>query len=131
MTKVVVSVFEGNLDSKVYPTFGRCPGFLLADITEGKVTSFFFYDNTSNKTSKRLGSSTAEFAIDAHADAIITGSLGPSALSILSSAGLGVYRFSGNVRRSLSDFSKGKLDKITASVGRTDTSEHRARKIEW
>ena len=90
--------------------FGRCAYFTFYD-TETK--DYIFIENEGLNNAQGAGVSAVQTVIDAHADAIITGSLGPNAVKLLESSGIKAYKISdGNIMHQVRMFEEGKLKPI-------------------
>lgn len=86
--KIAISSEGPTLDDRVDPRFGRAGGFVLVDL-ESMENSYI--DNGSSQVMNQgAGIQAAETVANAHADAILTGYVGPKAFAALSAAGIQV-----------------------------------------
>jgi predicted Fe-Mo cluster-binding NifX family protein len=83
--KVAVSATEDNLDAQIDPRFGRCPYFIIVDTESLK---FEAIPNTSANASTGAGIQAAQAVTEKGVEAVITGSVGPSASQTLSASGI-------------------------------------------
>ena len=111
--KVAISSMGPSLDSELDPRFGRACCFVLFD-TESHTHKVL--DNKASSASGGAGIASAQAVIDAGAQAVITGQLGPNALNVLSAAGLACYHgLPGTIQENISHLNLGKLNRITLS----------------
>jgi len=79
--KIAVSTKGTSLDSQVDPRFGRTAGFILYDSDSGDTT---YLDNSPQRNlSQSTGIKGAQMVVDAGADRLITGQMGPKAARVL------------------------------------------------
>ena len=87
--KIAVSTSGKTLDSEVEPRFGRCAGFILFD-TETR--NFQYLDNSAQQNlSQGAGIQAAQMIVEAGAEVLITGQVGPKAAQVLE-IGRAAYR---------------------------------------
>ena len=87
--KIAVSSKGSSLDSTVDPRFGRTDGFALYDSDTGGIT---YLDNATNRDrSQGTGIRSAQLIIDAGANSLITGKMGPKAARLLERSNVNVY----------------------------------------
>ena len=116
--KVAVSADQKDLESPIDPRFGRCPFFIIVNTDD---MSFEAFDNEGIALSGGAGIQAAQFLASKGAEVIITGNVGPNAVSTLSAAGLEVVTGqTGTVRQAIDDYKKGKLK----SSGEATVSDH-------
>ncbi len=82
--KVAVSANGRDLDAPIDPRFGRCAYFIIVDTDD---ISFEAFDNESIALGGGAGIQSAQFVVSKGAKVIITGNVGPNAVSTLSAAG--------------------------------------------
>ena len=106
--KIAVSASEKGLDAPIDPRFGRCAYFIIVDTDD---MSFEAIDNESIALSGGAGVQAAQLVVSKGAKAVITGSIGPNAFSILSAAGIFqlITGQTGTVRDAISAYKMGKL----------------------
>ncbi len=115
--KIAISSMGTDLDARIDPSFGRCAYFILVDTDD---MSFEVFDNESIALGGGAGIEAIRFVASKGAKVIITGQVGPNALSALSEAGiLLITEQTGTVRKAVEDF------KIKKLIGSTlaDTSD--------
>lgn len=96
---------------KVDLRFGRAKGFFIVDTDTDQGQ---FLDNTMNlEAAHGAGTSAAQNVIDAGAKALVSGSVGPKAGSVLKAAGIDVYTVEGGttLKDAYEMFKQGKLKK--------------------
>jgi predicted Fe-Mo cluster-binding NifX family protein len=105
--RVVVSSDGANLESQCNETFGRCPMFLFVETETMELEAV---PNPSVEAPSGAGVRAAELVTGADVGAVITGRVGPKAMSVLREAGLPVYIAStASVRQAVEGFKAGKL----------------------
>lgn len=125
--KVAVSTTGNNLESILDQRFGRTAFFIIID---SESMEFEAIDNQAVASSGGAGISSAQTVVDKGAEAVITGNVGPNALSVLNAAGISIYRGTvASVRQNIEEFKKGMLEKIANAVpshfGMSLTEEHK------
>ncbi|MGQ9781794.1 MAG: NifB/NifX family molybdenum-iron cluster-binding protein [Nitrososphaeria archaeon] len=110
--KIAVSSTGGSLEAQVDPRFGRCPYFLIVDTD---TMEFEAIENTGAGEVSGAGIQTAENIVAKNVQVVITGSVGPNAYQVLSSANIkvmiGAY---GTVRNAIENFKRGQLREASA-----------------
>jgi len=105
--RVVVTANGADPDGPSNPTFGRCPMFVFVE------TDSMEFEATANPAANAPGGAgieAAQFVNDSAVGAVITGRVGPKAMSVLRAAGMPVYLFNGgSVRQAVEAFRDGKL----------------------
>ena len=86
--KVIVTAEGNDLEARSSPRFGRCPTFILVD-TDRMV--FEALPNPALSASGGAGVQAAQFVVEQHVQAVLTGNVGPNATEVLQAAGVGVY----------------------------------------
>lgn len=115
--KIAVSAESNDLKQNVSPVFGRCPGFIIAEIEESQVKEHFFIPNPAMQAGMGAGIAAAQEIAKQGAKAIISGNIGPNAFSVLKQSGIQVFQFySGSIETALKQFAEGKLTEINAST---------------
>lgn len=106
--KVIVTSQGENLESEVDPRFGRAKYFIVVDTDTGQCTA---QDNTENLNALHgAGIQAARKVVAQGAEAVITGNIGPKALSALQAASVKVHvSASGSVGNALEQFKAGRL----------------------
>ena len=91
--KIAVSTKGPSLNSAMDPRFGRTTGFVLFDTESGQSS---YLDNVPRQgLAQGTGIQTARLVVDAGADVLITGQMGPNAFGVLNRAGIKVLVCSG------------------------------------
>ncbi|OGP53909.1 MAG: hypothetical protein A2Y65_01660 [Deltaproteobacteria bacterium RBG_13_52_11] len=109
--KIAVTSVDGTLEGKVDERFGRSRKIIIYD-PETKTHSVV--DNTvSMNAPQGAGIQSAENIVNAGAQTVISGHLGPNAFRVLQTAGVAVYTASNmTVSEALRAFEEGKLIKL-------------------
>ena len=107
-----------SLDGQVNPTFGRCQGFIIAEVEGSEIKSHSFAANTAMNSQGGAGIAAAQAVITQGVNAVISGNLGPNAFNVLQQAGVKFYPAQGMaIREAISKLGKGALEeKTSASV---------------
>ncbi len=101
---------SASLDAPVDPHFGRCLYFVIVDADSMEFDSF---RNTTTSASNGAGVQAAQFVISKGVDALITGSIGSKAFSMLTSKGIDVLPFiKGSVADALRAYRENALEKL-------------------
>jgi len=113
--KIAVSSCGIFLDSPIDPRFGRCDYFVIVNMGD---MSFEVFGNENLNLCQRAGVQSARFVISKGAKVVISGNVGPNAMSALSEGDVGVLiRHTGTIREAVEDYKKGKIKTtIRASV---------------
>ncbi len=108
--KLAISAETGNISGPVDARFGRAKGFIIHDTATGKND---FIDNTQNLNSAQgAGIQSAKTIINAGADVLITGNVGPKAFSALNAAKIKIFTGAkGSASDAIQDYLKGHLVK--------------------
>ncbi len=107
--KVAFTAQGNGWYEKVDLRFGRAKGFFIVD-TESEQTEYL--DNTVNlEAAHGAGTSAAQNVINSGVQALVTGSVGPKAGSVLKAAGINVYTVEGGttLKEAFERFKQGKL----------------------
>jgi len=106
--KIVVTSQGPELTSQLDPRFGRARYFLLVDTDTDQCQA---HDNTENlNAAQGAGIQAAGRVAELGAEAVITGNVGPKALSALKAAGITVYLApAGTVAEAVERFKAGQL----------------------
>jgi predicted Fe-Mo cluster-binding NifX family protein len=110
--KVAVSSTGGNLDSSVDPRFGRSPYHV---IVETETMAFEAMPNASMSSPSGAGIGAAQAVAGKGVQAVLTGSIGPNASSVLSQVGIKMFSgASGTVRQAVETFKEGRLSEAAS-----------------
>lgn len=109
--KIAITSTGQTLDSQVDQRFGRAACFIIIDT---ETMDFNVIENESVAAAGGAGISSAKLAIDAGAEAVLTGNCGPNAERTLSATGLKLYiGVAGTVTEAVELFKSGKLTKAS------------------
>lgn len=111
--KVAISASEPGMSANVDPRFGRARCFVVVDMQTGVADT---HDNAINQSAAHgAGIQAAKTVVDAGAQAMITGNVGPKALAALRAAGVDVYQVAGgSVQQAVEQFKQGCLVPVTS-----------------
>ena len=105
--KIAISSIGTDLDTQIDPRFGRCANFIIVETDD---MSFEAFDNENIALGGGAGIQSAQFVASKGAKVIITGNVGPNAVSTLSAAGIQLVTGQiGTIREAIEDYKKGKL----------------------
>jgi len=109
--KIAISSTGKNVESNVSDMFGRCPYFIIAEITDKKIIKVEIIENTSTRQMGGTGVSVAQLIVEKDVTAVITGNIGPRALDVLKQFNIDVYIEKGLIKEVLQKFINNKLKK--------------------
>ncbi len=111
--RIAVSTTNGGLEDKVSEVFGRAVSFTIVDVENGEIKNVEVVRNDYAVRGGGAGIAVSQFLADKGVEVVLTGNVGPNALSVLNSAGIKVYRAGGmKVREAVEKFLKGELEQI-------------------
>ena len=120
--KIAVSSTGKSLKSKVAEVFGRCPYFIIAEISakggsasggeNNKIVRNEVMENAVANQMGGAGIAAAQAVVEKKVEAVITGNIGPRALDVLRQFDIEIYNGSGSVEDILQEFIDGKLTKV-------------------
>lgn len=110
--KIAISAEGKELNDKMDTRFGRAKGFIIYETETGKAD---YIDNYQNlESAQGAGIQSARTVIDAGAEALVTGNVGPKAFTALNSANISIYLFNGgSINEAITAFKEGKITKTT------------------
>ncbi|MGI6484856.1 MAG: dinitrogenase iron-molybdenum cofactor biosynthesis protein [Thermoanaerobacterales bacterium] len=110
--KVAITSTGKDLESMMDERFGRCSYFIITDTDSDE---FQVFENRYVGGAHGVGVQVSQFIADKGVDAVITGNVGPNAMSVLGGAGIQVFMArSMTVKQALQSLSEGKLGEINA-----------------
>jgi len=106
--KIVIPTNGNDLNSELCKSFGRAKNFLVVDL---ETSEFEVVENTQNfQASQGAGIQSAQSAVKAGADTIITMHCGPKAYKVLLESGVKVYEGAeGAVGANVEEYKNGTL----------------------
>jgi predicted DNA-binding protein (UPF0251 family)/predicted Fe-Mo cluster-binding NifX family protein len=109
--KIAVTSSDGMVDGMVDERFGRAKKIILFDTTDG---SHSVIDNTPNMNAPQgAGIQTSQNIVNAGAQAVISGHLGPNAFRVLRVAGIPAYTATNmSVKEAMERYREEKLSKL-------------------
>ena len=113
MMKIAISARGRTVGDLVDMRFGRTEYFLIAD-ENGLIIDVL--DNAAQSATGGAGIAAAQAVLDAGADILITGQLGPNAMKVIKSAAIPAYQaINGTIEDNLKAYASDKLQRITES----------------
>jgi predicted Fe-Mo cluster-binding NifX family protein len=104
---------------QVESQFGRCHYFIIVD---SATEAYKVVDNKAATLGGNASIQAAQTVVNAVAEAVVTGSLGPNSTNALTAAGLKVYLgASGTVREALQQLDRGQLQDASKSAADTQS----------
>lgn len=108
--KICITATGEDLDSEVDPLFGRCEYFIFLD---SDTMDFNSIPNEYKTDEHDVGIKASERLIEEGIEVLITGNVGPNALSVLSSSGIEIITGAmGTVGYAFEMYKNGKLISI-------------------
>ncbi len=105
--KGCISAISDDLDAQIDPRFGRCKYFIIVDT---ETMNYEVIPNASIEATSGAGIQAAQTIANKGAKTVITGSVGPNAYQVLSTAGINIITVaSGTVREAVELFKSGRL----------------------
>ncbi|MBN3037729.1 MAG: NifB/NifX family molybdenum-iron cluster-binding protein [Candidatus Diapherotrites archaeon] len=112
MRVAVTATGEGK-DSEVSNVFGRCPYFVIMEVSGEGISFVKAVKNPAIDQRGGAGIAAAELIVNEKVDAVISGAIGPRASSVLNQFGVEMYAaVSGNVEENVQKLAAGELSKI-------------------
>jgi predicted Fe-Mo cluster-binding NifX family protein len=104
--KLCVTAAGNSLETRTDPSFGRAPWFLLVDT---ETLAFEAVQNSGVNATQGAGIAAAQIIRDGGAQGLLTGRVGPKALSALQAAGIPIYEGLADcsVRQAVVQFNQG------------------------
>ncbi|MBU4331614.1 NifB/NifX family molybdenum-iron cluster-binding protein [Patescibacteria group bacterium] len=120
--KIAISSTSEDINSNVSEFFGRCPYFIIAEVSaksgsasggkNQKIEKAKAIKNENTDQSSGAGISTAQLMAEENVNAVITGNVGPRALDVLKQFNIEIYSGNGIIKEVLQEFINGKLKKL-------------------
>jgi predicted Fe-Mo cluster-binding NifX family protein len=108
--KIVVTSTGNTLDSPIDPRFGRCQFFCFVD---PETMEFEAAENEAVMAAGGAGPQAAQFVANKGAEAVLTGNVGPNAVSALKAAGITIYiGATGTVKETVLLFKNGQMQEV-------------------
>ncbi len=115
--KVAVSAVSEDLKQPVNLVFGRCPGYVIAEIDGKEVKETKFVQNPGISSGMGAGIAAAQAVASQNVQAVISGNVGPNAFMVLQQSEIKVYRVADlSVEQALQQFAEGKLEEVKSST---------------
>ncbi|WP_010243397.1 NifB/NifX family molybdenum-iron cluster-binding protein [Acetivibrio cellulolyticus] len=112
--KVCISSIGNTLDSKMDPRFGRASYFVIADT---ETMDYEIIENAASISGGGAGITSGQLMVDKGVKAIVTGNVGPNAMSVLKAARIEIYRGQDTtIKENLENIKKEVLVKIDNTV---------------
>ena len=115
--KIAATTQSGGLKDIIVPQFGRAPSFTIVEYDE-EIKSVEVVQNTAAMQPSGAGIMASQILTDRGVEVLLTGNVGPKAMSVLRSAGIKIYRADGlTVEEAIKRFISGQLEEITTPTG--------------
>ncbi len=115
--KIAATTQNGGLGDVIVPQFGRAPSFTIVEY-DGEVKSVEVIQNPACMQPSGAGIMASQILVDRGVKVLLTGNVGPKAMSVLQSAGIKIYRADGlTVEEAIKRFASGLLEEITTPGG--------------
>ncbi len=112
--KVCLSSIGNSLDSKMDPRFGRASYFVIADT---ETSDYEIIENAASISGGGAGITSGQLMVDKGVKALVTGNVGPNAMSVLKAAGISIYKGQdASIKVNLENLKKESLEKIDTTV---------------
>jgi predicted Fe-Mo cluster-binding NifX family protein len=112
--KIVVTAKGDTMDSQLDQRFGRAGYFL---VVETDSMEFETVNNAATAASGGAGIVSAQAVVEKNVQAVVTGNVGPNALSVLQAAKIAIYKGqAASVRENVELFKQGALQKMENAV---------------
>jgi predicted Fe-Mo cluster-binding NifX family protein len=112
--KIVVTSKGNTMDSQLDQRFGRADYFMVVDTD---TTEFEVVANAAAAAAGGAGIVSAQAVVEKGVQAVVTGNVGPNALSVLQAAKITIYKGQAvSVRENVELFKKEALEKVDAAV---------------
>ena len=108
--KIAVTSTGNTIDSPIDPRFGRCQFFVFVD---PETMEFEAAENEAVMAAGGAGPQAAQFVANKGAEAVLTGNVGPNAVSALKAAGITIYiGAQGTVKETVLLFKNGQMQEV-------------------
>lgn len=115
--RIAATTLKGGIGDIVTPQFGRTATFTIVDY-DGGVKNVEVIENRAASQASGAGIAAAQTLVDNKVEVLLTGNVGPKAMSVLRAAGIKVYVAEGlKVRDAVEKFVKGELEEISSPSG--------------
>jgi len=112
--KICITSSGKSLKSNLDPRFGRCAYFVIADTDKNE---YEVIPNEAGLSGGGAGVSTGQLMVENGIQAIITGSVGPNAMSVLKAAQISIYKGNeGTIESNIESYKTGSLKNISDTV---------------
>jgi predicted Fe-Mo cluster-binding NifX family protein len=109
--KIAITSQSNNLSSEIDERFARCEYFLIVDT---ETLNYEVIENSAKDASGGAGMQAVKTISDKGVSAVITGNVGPNALTLLKEANIKVYLGSGKIKDAIEKFKKGELKELSS-----------------
>lgn len=89
--KIAIPAAGKDLDSMTDSRFGRCPYFVILDVSEDKIDSYDAIENTATGAMRGAGVTASQIVVDQGVEVVISDNIGPRAFNALSQSGIKIF----------------------------------------
>ncbi|WP_202319251.1 NifB/NifX family molybdenum-iron cluster-binding protein [Archaeoglobus neptunius] len=112
--RIAATTRRGGVEDTITPQFGRAVTFTIVDY-DGEIKDVEIVENTAASQPSGAGIAASQILVDRRVEAILTGNVGPKAMNVLKSAGIGIFRADGlKVGEAIERFMNGELEEIAS-----------------
>jgi len=110
---------EKGLESEVFPHFGQCTHFLIAEIKDGKIAD---YKVVKNNSTHGGGCRAVDELLKYKITHIISGGMGMGAQQKFANAGIKIFGYSGTVKTAIEKLLQNELSSLDACKEHSECS---------
>jgi predicted Fe-Mo cluster-binding NifX family protein len=112
--KVAISATGNTLENKMDQRFGRAAHFIIVNT---ETMEFEALDNSAAASAGGAGITSSQTVIDKGVEAVITGNVGPNAMSVLNAAEVSIFQGGPvSVQENIEKLKRGELKAVETSV---------------
>ncbi len=117
--KIAATTRNGGLQDVIVPQFGRAPTFTIVELKDGEIRAIEVIDNPAAEQLSGAGVAAAQLMVDRDVQVVLTGNIGPKAMSVLKAAKIKMYAADGmTVQDAIKKLMAGDLSEISTPSGR-------------
>lgn len=114
--RIAASTSVGGLDDRITPMFGRAPSFTIVEVENGEIVAIETIKNQAAVRGGGAGIAASQTLADKGVEVLLTGNVGPNAISVLNTANIKIYKADGLIVESaIKKYLNGELEEITTA----------------